>query len=176
MNLIKEKRNGIIKGRNFANGSNQKIYLKELESVASTTVFLEGLFTTLVIDAYKGREVATFDVPGAYLHANTPKDKKVLLKLRGTFMDIMCQINQDQKKNMRYENGQKVLDILVLRTIYGCIESALQWYKLYSETLTEKCFELNPYDRCVENKVDNGKQCTLLWYVDEKKCHVWKRK
>ena len=32
-----------------------------------------------------------------------------------------------------------------------------------------KGFELNPYDICVENKMENGKQCTLVWYVDDKK-------
>ena len=100
----------------------------------SPTLFLEGLFTTLVIDAYKGREVATFDVPGAYLHADIPTDKNVLLKLKGTFVDIMCQINHERKKIVRYENGQKVLYMLVLRDIYGCLELDLQWYKLYSET------------------------------------------
>ena len=44
--------------------------------MASPIVCLEGLFTTLVIDAYEGREVATFDVLGEYLHADMPKDKK----------------------------------------------------------------------------------------------------
>ena len=61
--------------------------------MASPMVTLEGLLTTLVIDAYKGREVATFDVTGAYLRVDIPQDKKVLLKLRVTFMDITCQIN-----------------------------------------------------------------------------------
>ena len=56
------------------NGSNLKIYLREGESVASTTIFLEGLFTILVVNAYKGRAVSTFDVSGAYLHLDTPKD------------------------------------------------------------------------------------------------------
>ena len=32
-----------------------------------------------------------------------------------------------------------------------------------------KSFELNPYDRCVVNKMMNGKQCTLVWYVDKNK-------
>ena len=35
-----------------------------------------------MINIYKRREVATFDVPRAYLHADMPKDKKVLLKLK----------------------------------------------------------------------------------------------
>ena len=93
VNIIKEQINGIIKGRTCANGIKQKSNLKEVESVASPTIFLEGLFTTLVINSYEGREVATFDVPVAYLHADMPKDKKFLLKFRGTFVDVMCQIN-----------------------------------------------------------------------------------
>ena len=30
-------------------------------------------------------------------------------------------------------------------------------------------FELNPYDKCVANKIINGKQCTMTWYVDDNK-------
>ena len=33
----------------------------------------------------------------------------------------------------------------------------------------EKGFELNTYDRCVVNKLVNGKQCTFVWYVDDNK-------
>ena len=54
-NLIQEKRNGIIKGRTCANGNKQNTYLREGEIVASPMVSLEGLFTMLVINAYKGR-------------------------------------------------------------------------------------------------------------------------
>eukprot|EP00957_Ditylum_brightwellii_P047606 3616093-Ditylum_brightwellii.AAC.1 len=30
-------------------------------------------------------------------------------------------------------------------------------------------FKVNPYDRCVANDMINGKQCTLVWYVDDNK-------
>ena len=30
-------------------------------------------------------------------------------------------------------------------------------------------FAINPYDRCVANKIVNGKQCTICWYVDDNK-------
>ena len=30
-------------------------------------------------------------------------------------------------------------------------------------------FSLNPYDECVANKTINGKQCTILWHVDDLK-------
>ena len=65
VNLIKEKRNGDIKGRTFINGSKQRKYLKQDESIASPTASLESLITTSLIDAYKGRDVATYDIPGA---------------------------------------------------------------------------------------------------------------
>jgi hypothetical protein len=61
------------------------------------------------------------------------------------------------------------LYLKILRAIYGCIESALLWYNLYSSTLKSMGFILNPYDRCVANKNINGAQCTIGWYVDDNK-------
>ena len=68
----------------------------------SPTVLLEGLLTKLVIDAYKGREVATFVVPGEYLDVYMSKYKIFLLELRRKFLGVMCKINIDHKKNVRY--------------------------------------------------------------------------
>ena len=91
------------------------------------------------------------------------------MKLRGNFVDIMCKVNPEYFKNVVYENGKKVLYMQILQAIYGCIESALMWYKLYAETLEKEGFVINPYDRCVANKIINGKQCTIVWYVDDNK-------
>ena len=63
----------------------------------------------------------------------------------------------------------KCLYVKVLRALYGCLESAFLWYQLYSETLKELGFEKNPYDQCVANKVIDGKQCTIVFYVDNNK-------
>ena len=68
---------------------------------------------------------------------------------------------QEYRKHVRLEHGVKVLYLRVLRAIYGCIESALQWYVLYKKTLEKEGYELNPYDRCIANKLINGKQCTI---------------
>ena len=109
VNLIAEKRSGLIKGRTCADGSRQRRYLNPNESVASPTVSLEALLSTLVVDAYERRHVAIFDVPGAYLHAEMPRDKRVIMRLRGQFVDIMVQVNPVYSKFVTYENGQKVL-------------------------------------------------------------------
>ena len=157
--MIKKKRCGKIKGRTCADGSKQKRYLKHGETISSPTVSLEAILGTLIIDAKEDRDVAIFDVPGAYLQAEMPAEKKLLMVFRGEFVDIMCEVNTEYKKYVTTDrNGKKILYVKVLRAIYGCIESALLWYELYVKTLKGMGFKLNPYDRCVANKMIKGKQ------------------
>ena len=40
---------------------------------------------------------------------------------------------------------------------------------MYSETLMKEGIKINPYDRCLANKIIDGKQCTIVWYVDDNK-------
>ena len=82
-------------------------------------------------------------------------------------VDTVREVNPDHKKNIRYENGKKVLYMRVIRVIYGCIESALAWYTLFTETLEGLGFNINPNDRCVTNKTINGHQCSISWHVDD---------
>ena len=166
INLIKVKRCGKVKGRTCADGSGQRKYVPR-EEAASPTLSLESLMSILLISAHEERDTAVFDVPGAYLHADIPNDKFVILKIEGEFADIMCQVNPEFTPFVRKENQKKVLYLQILKALYGMIESALLWYSLYTEILQSEGFELNPYDRCVANKVINGKQCTLGWYVDD---------
>jgi hypothetical protein len=49
------------------------------------------------------------------------------------------------------------------------LQAALLFWKDLSGALLEWGFELNKYDRCVANKTINGKQCTILWHVDNLK-------
>ena len=64
VNLIELKRDGRVKARSCANRSKQRMYLKEYDTVASPTVSLGGIFTTLLIGAHEGRQITSFDVPG----------------------------------------------------------------------------------------------------------------
>ena len=40
----------------------------------------------------KESDVDTFDVPGSYLHAYMPKYKRILMNIRGYFVDITSQV------------------------------------------------------------------------------------
>ena len=121
---------------------------------------MEYLFCTIIVDAHEGRNVDTFDVPGLYLHAYMPKYKRILMNLRAGFVDITCQAKPEYEQQTRYEYGKKVLYLLVLIEIYGCIDSALFWYKLFYTNLEFLGFEINIYDSCVANKVIEGTQYT----------------
>ena len=52
-------------------------------------------------------------MPGAYLHADIPKGKIVILRLRGDFVAILCELNLEN------------LYLCVVRAIYGCMESRI---------------------------------------------------
>ena len=97
------------------------------------------------------------------------------------FVDIMCEGNKEYKKHVVYKinkRGKKIkcLYVKVLRALYGCLESVFLWYELYSDTLKELGFVINPYDRCIVNKMISGKQCTIVFYIDDNKIsHVNKK-
>jgi hypothetical protein len=105
--LIKKKRCEKIKGRTCTNGSKQKKYLKHGETMLLPMVSNEALLGTLVIDALEERDIAIFDVPGAYLQAEMPKEKNMLMKFRDKFVDIMCDVNEEYKKYVVEENGKR---------------------------------------------------------------------
>ena len=125
----------MIKVRTCADGSNQRRNLKEVKRISSPMVSFEALFCTLIVNAHEGHDVATFDIHGAYVHAEITKENRILMKLRGYFFEIVCQVNPEYEQDVRYENGKKVSFLLVLRAIYGFIESVLLWYNLFSTIL-----------------------------------------
>jgi hypothetical protein len=53
--------------------------------------------------------------------------------------------------------------------LYGTLRAALLFWQKLSKTLQSWGFVINPYDWCVANKIINGKQCTVLWHVDDLK-------
>ena len=128
INLIQKKKNGLLKAWCCATGNRQRKYLREDESVSSPTLSVEGMILTLLTVAYEGRNMISLDFPDAFLQADMPDNKMILPHFYGNFVDYMCQVNPDHKKNVRYtKKGTKVLYVSIVRTLYGCLESALQW-------------------------------------------------
>ena len=176
ISLIKEQRDGRIKGRTVADGRPQRKY-KSPEDIYSPTVSTEGIFLSLAIDAKENRHVAVCDVEGAYLHSDM--DEFVLMVVEGDMADILIRANPSRYQPFVHttKSGKKLLYVRLKKALYGCVQSAMLWWKLLSSTLVNIGFEVNPYDNCVANKtMSDGKQCTVCWYVDDLKIsHVDKR-
>jgi hypothetical protein len=62
-----------------------------------------------------------------------------------------------------------VLYVELKKALYGTMRAALLFWKLLTSKLIAWGFEVNPYDWCVANKTINGKQCTIVWHVDDLK-------
>jgi hypothetical protein len=74
--FLKEKRCGTIKGRGCADGRPQRDYMSKQET-SLPTVATEALILPCVIDAIEERDVATCDIPGAFMQSDR-KDKVVM--------------------------------------------------------------------------------------------------
>jgi hypothetical protein len=79
--FLKEKRGHLVKARMCADGRKQRDdWMKQ--DTTSPTVSTEAVFITAVIEAHEGRDVACFDIPGAFLHTDSDEDITMILKGR----------------------------------------------------------------------------------------------
>mmetsp|Transcript_26079 Transcript_26079/g.37077 ORF Transcript_26079/g.37077 Transcript_26079/m.37077 type:complete len:204 (-) Transcript_26079:2068-2679(-) len=135
--------------------------------MSSPTVSSGALMASIVIDAKENRAVATAHVAVVYLNADM--NDLVVMKLRGEFVDMLWEVNPECSNFIVSSGQQQILYLRLDKALYGCVQSSLLWYKLFVETLEWMGFKLNPYDTCVANATIDGKQCTIVWYVDDMK-------
>jgi hypothetical protein len=112
--------------------------------------------------------VATVDISGAFMQADI--DKVVHVRFEGEIAEMI--VRMDPKLYWKYvmdENGKVVIYVELLKSLYGTLRAALLFWKLLSSKLIPWGFTINPYDWCVANKIIDGKQCTVLWHVDDLK-------
>jgi hypothetical protein len=165
--FLKKKRDESIKGRGCADGRKQREYTAK-EDASAPTVAIESVMLSCVIDAEEGRDVATVDIPGAFMQADM--DELVHMKLEGKMAELLIKLEPKlYRKFVQIEKGKPVLYVELKKALYGTLRAALLFWKKLSAQLQEWGFEVNPYDWCVANKMINGKQCTILWHVDDLK-------
>ena len=165
--FLKQKRCGRIKGRGCADGWKQRLW-KNKDETSSPTISVEALFITCLIDAKEGRDVATCDVPGAFMHADI--DEVIHLGLNGEITELLLKVDPSYSKYATKERGKTVIFTELSKTLYGILQAALLfWKNLSGFLINELGFVVNPYDWCVVNKIINGKQCTVGWHVDDLK-------
>jgi hypothetical protein len=165
--FLKQKRNGTIKGRGCADGRKQRKHTTK-EEASSPTVAIESVMLSCVIDAKENRDVGTVDLPGAFMQADM--EDTVHMKLEGKMAELMVRIDPKlYRQYVQVEKGREVLYVVLKKALYGTLKAALLFWKKLSSQLKKWGFVINPYDSCVANKIINGKQCTILWHVDDLK-------
>ena len=168
--FIVEKRDGRVKEKKCAVGSNQRTfpgYVKsDWDSPAVTT---DGVIITLTIEAHEGRDVVVAYLPNAFL--NTNNSEKTLVLLKGKLAELMIQIDPQiyQQYITTSSKGEPMLHVRLSKALYVFLKSALLFYRKLCTELEDFGFAVNPYDPCVENKMVNGSQMTVTWHVDDLK-------
>ena len=164
--FLKRKRCGRIKGRGCADGRKQRLY-KTKHDTSSPTASTESLFLSCVIDALERRDVATIDIPGAFMQ--TDIDELTHVKLTGPLALLMVRVDPKYGKFIQCDKGTPVLCARLKKALYGTLQAALLFWKDLTGVLQEWGFTLNKYDSCVANATIEGSQCTILWHVDDLK-------
>ena len=128
---LKKKRNGMIKRRSFADGWPQrKVFAKE--EVASPTVATDSVFITATIDTFENRDVATVDLPGAFLHTEIdPNDDTVHMVLQGELTELVMKVNPSmyQKYVTSSKKGRQLLYIELQKVVYMTLKASLLFYR-----------------------------------------------
>ena len=93
------------------------------------------------------------------------------MRLRGKLAELMVMTAPEiYKKYVVYDSKRRpILYLKLVKALYGCLRSALLFYLKLMGDLLEYGFEINPYDPCVANKLVNGKQLTVTFWVDDLK-------
>lgn len=135
---------------------------------SSPTVSMEAVFISCGIDAKEERDVATADIPGAFMHADM--EGIVRIRLEGTMVALLLQIDHAKyAPYVIYEGNKMILYLRLKKALYGTLQASLLFWRDLSAKLKVWGFVTNPYDTCVVNKEINGSQCTILWHVDDLK-------
>ena len=117
----------------------------------------------------------TVDIPNDFFQMDVPESsEKIIMKIRGQLVDIMIELCPGvYEYYVVEERGQKVLYVRILKALYGMLVSSILFYKKFRKYIEGIGFQVNPYDRCVANKIVRGKQHTISWHVDDvKSSHV----
>jgi hypothetical protein len=127
--FLNEKRDSSIKACMCANGRKQKDGIWSKQETTLPTVATESVFITAVIDMHEGHDVACFDIPGAFLHANVDED--ITMVLKGRLAELMVQVapNLYRKYITVNKKGTAILYVKMQKNLYGLLRSALLFYK-----------------------------------------------
>ena len=91
-------------------------------------------------------------------------DKPVYMRVDLLVTAILALLDAEFEK---YLDSEGAVIVKLDKAVYGCVESAVLWYKNLRSTLEADGYEVNPYDLCVFNKIYKGNLITVIFHVDD---------
>lgn len=100
---------------------------------------------TAVIEAMEDRDVATCNIPDAFVQTDVKmidKDSnQTIMKIRGVLVDILCEMDKSYVEYVTLKGTQTVLNMhIIIKAIYGLLVSAMLFYKKFVRDLTKYRF------------------------------------
>ena len=82
-------------------------------------------------------------------------------------VDMLCEIDSSLKKRVVYtKNGQKYMYGKLNKAVYGTLLGTILFYEKLATQLHDWDYIMNPYDACTFNKMVDGKQITVQFFID----------
>ena len=152
-----------MKARLVAGGHRQNRSLYTDQETSSPTVALSSVLMTAALAADKAYHIMTLDHKAAYLNA-TMVGHVVEMSIGKEVAGLLCSVSPSHEKFVRADGS---IIVRLRKALYGCIESAVLWYKELSSTLEGLGFKKNPYDECSFVRKKSESIDTILVYVDD---------
>jgi hypothetical protein len=127
-------------------------------------IYFKKYFISIARAAYYDDEIESIDITGAYLHADTPGDKEIVIIGRAEAIMLL----ELYPEFDIYLNDDGTIYMTVDKAMYGMIDSARHWFENITNTLLMGGYVQNPSDECVFTYSDNDNNQSVvdLWVDD----------
>ena len=160
----------LVAGRNKKQGTIEKSEATSPKSAPESVLLTEN------IDANEECDVATIDIPNAFVHTRLKnKEDRAVMHLQGKISELMVNVEPEVYNEYIAINlkGKTILYVHQIIALYCIIKVELLQYKRFVKDLKSIGFTLNPYEPCISNIMVRGKQLAVVWHTDDLKLSHW---
>ena len=102
------------------------------------------------------------------MQSDWPEDKPTYLKFDRIMVDMLVEIDPSLRRHViTTRRGYKLMYGKLNKAVYGTLLGSILFYKKLATQLHKWDFIMNPYDACTWNKMVNGKQLTIQYFIDD---------
>jgi hypothetical protein len=144
--VMKVKPDGLYKARLVASGNRQDKRQYSASEVNGPAVRTQSILILTALSAALGLTISTGDIEGAYLWAPLERQNSIVMRLSQSISKILMEMNPEYAEFLLPDG---CINVLLVKSLYGLIESAQLWNAHLSLTLVSLGFRQLHYDKCL---------------------------